>query len=131
MPDRKQTPDVLSQVLGDVAAVVAPAIPPGPPAAPAARTATTHAVSAAENRARRPAAWEYRVVSFQNYRGWRPRFINGAEITGWIAGPLLHDYLNAMGEDGWEVAGAASGAPLYGTTDQHQVYFKRPRPAAG
>jgi hypothetical protein len=120
----------LSQVLGDVAAVATPAITPNQPVAPPARTAPARPVTAGRNRARRPAGWEYRVVSFQNYRGWRPRFVNGEEIAGWIAGPLLHDYLNAMGEDGWEVAGAASGASLYGATDHHQVYFKRPRPAA-
>jgi hypothetical protein len=106
MAKRKETPDVLAQVLG------------GPPSEAASfPKAGIGAIV--------PEAWEYQVISLQDYRGWRPRFRNGQEIKDWTNAPVLHDLLEAMGEDGWELAAASAGERLNGTADTHQHYFKR------
>jgi len=123
MAERKQTPDVLADILSAAPPFEAPtstaarptAPPPSPPAAPAKRT----------QRAEPGPRWKYRVVSFQDYHGWRPRFENGVEIAGWMRGPLLHDFLDLAGEDGWELAAASAGESLYGSSDKRQLYFKR------
>jgi hypothetical protein len=67
------------------------------------------------------------VVSFANDRGWRPRYINGAEIQRWMDAPVIHEYVGELGEDGWELVGASNGKNLYGSSDSYQLYFKRPR----
>lgn len=126
MSKRKETPDVLAAILdGDEPALIETPRPvklprsfqtapsPKPPTAP--RPAT-------------PKHWDYQVVSFQHYHGWRPRFQNGVELTDWISGPLLHEYIQQYADEGWEVAAAASGERMYGLVDSYQVYFKRPRP---
>lgn len=74
--------------------------------------------------------WEYLVVSFQEYKGWRPRYRNGEKIANWEEQPLLHDLLNQLGAQGWEMTGASAGRALYGSRDEYQIYFKRP-PGAG
>jgi len=123
MAERKHTPDVLADILSAGPPAEAPtsaaapraAHPPSPPAAPAKRT----------QRAEQGPRWKYRVVSFQDYHGWRPRYENGVEIAGWMRGPLLHDFLDLVGEDGWELAAASAGESLYGSSDKRQLYFKR------
>ena len=123
MAERKHTPDVLADILGATPPVEAPAgaaappapRPPGPPAAPAKRT----------QRVEPGPRWKYRIVSFQDYHGWRPRFENGVEIAGWMRGPLLNEFLDQAGEDGWELAAASAGESLYGSSDKRQLYFKR------
>ena len=69
--------------------------------------------------------WDYLVVSFGDYRGWRPRYINGQEIRNWMQAPVIHDYINQLGEDGWELVGAGGGKALYGSSDYYQLFFKR------
>jgi hypothetical protein len=119
MAERKQTPDVLADILSAAPPVEAPTSvasqPSSPPATPAKRT----------QRAEPGPRWKYRVVSFQDYHGWRPRYENGVEIAGWMRGPLLHDFLDLAGEDGWELAAASAGESLYGSSDKRQVYLKR------
>jgi hypothetical protein len=70
--------------------------------------------------------WEHRIVSFQEYHGWRPRYENGVEIAGWMHGPLLDDFVVQAGADGWELTAATAGERLYGISDRRQLYFKRP-----
>jgi hypothetical protein len=65
------------------------------------------------------------VVTFQEHRGWRPRFVNGAEIQGWLTAPQLHDYVNLRGADGWELAAGSNLGRFYGAADGLQLYFKR------
>jgi len=119
MAERKHTPDVLADILSAAPPVEAPTSvasqPPSPSATPAKRT----------QRAEPGLRWKYRVVSFQDYHGWRPRYENGVEIAGWMRGPLLHDFLDLAGEDGWELAAASAGESLYGSSDKRQLYFKR------
>ncbi len=73
----------------------------------------------------KPVHWEYLLVSFQEYHGWRPRFINGKEQANWVDAPVIHEYIQQLGKDGWELAGASAGRPLYGRVDDRQVFFKR------
>lgn len=128
---RKETPDVLGEVLAGLSETPAIAGQPATPAAPATRK--PRAPRAPKERAAKPespaqpapAGWDYLVVSFSDYRGWRPRYINGQEVRNWMHAPLIHDYLAQLGEDGWELAGAGGGKALYGASDYYQAFFKR------
>jgi hypothetical protein len=126
---RKETPDVLGEVLAGVgeAPALSAATTPAPPPAPRKPRAVRAAPKEAAEPAAQPASrgWEYLVVSFSEYRGWRPRFINGQEIRNWMHAPLIHDYLAQLGEDGWEMVGAGGGKALYGASDYYQAFFKR------
>ncbi len=137
MSERKQTPDVLADILGSPIPTPEPAaplpvgritdLPPRRPAARASRASTGSAPDVAETAAPAPPIWEYETVSFQDAHGWRPRFVNGCELRDWMFGPLLHDYVNQRGLEGWELAAAAAGQSLYGTSDRYQVFFRRPK----
>jgi len=118
MAKRKQTPDVLAEILGGEL--------PNGDLSPAAKKGSRAARAAAAEDAA-PQQWAYRLVSFQDYKGWRPRYVDGQELEDWTSGPLIHQYLEQMGEAGWELAAAAAGERLYGSTDTHQLYFKRPK----
>ncbi len=127
MSERKQSPDVLADILG--AGGVSPEPSPAPtlPARPAAPRQSTQAEQPQRARAAdKGHRWEYAVVSCQEHRGWRPRFENGVELLEWVQGPLLHSYLEKRGLEGWELVAAASGKPLFGATDCYQLFFKRP-----
>ena len=136
MSERKQTPDVLADILdGPVptpdTGTSLPIgritdLPPRRPAAPSTK-AKSEAGSMAAKTVPTPTTWEYETVSFQDAHGWRPRFINGRELRDWMFGPLIHDYVNQRSVDGWELAAAASGQSMYGTSDRYQMYFRRPR----
>jgi hypothetical protein len=125
MSERKQTPDVLADILGAPLPIGRITdLPERPPAARAsqAKSDTTRAVEKST-----PATWEYETVSFQDAHGWRPRFVNGRELRDWMFGPLIHDYVNQRSADEWELAAVASGQSMYGTSDRYQIYFRRPR----
>jgi len=130
---RKETPDVLGEVLAGLGEAPAlsetPAAPAGRPA-PAPRKPRSAAAKAKPAQVAPPVepaarGWDYLVVSFSEYRGWRPRFINGQEVRNWMHAPLIHDYLAQLGEDGWEMAGAGGGKAMYGASDYYQAFFKR------
>ena len=36
-----------------------------------------------------PPQWEYREVIFREFRGWRPRYIDGRERWDWKEAPLM------------------------------------------
>lgn len=110
MAERKHTPDVLAQVLGADAASTA--LPLG--SAPQAHASGT-------------GAWEVEIVTCQDARGWRPRFISGKELPRWMDGPLVQDYVNTRGAEGWELAGATAMGRMYGSGDGLQLWFKRAR----
>ncbi len=101
MSNRKETPDVLGAVLG------------GSPA-------LDLAVSAPE--AVRPREWEYREVIFRDYRGWRTRSVNGRELGDWKSSPLLVDYMEQAGKEGWELVSMSDRH-----NNQKEAYFKRPK----
>jgi hypothetical protein len=115
MTKRKGTPDVLAQILGGEALLGEGPIQAQPSMLVLKREEPIHQ------------QWEYRVVTFQDYKGWRPRYQNGRELADWTGGPLLHQYLQSLGDEGWELVAASAGERLYGSTDTHQLYFKRPK----
>jgi hypothetical protein len=152
MADRKQTPDVLGELLGgggpDEIAVPEPAALEAPvESSGAGRTqprregrkqpsgagrkqpseAGRKQPRRQTSRSSRKEQWEYLLVSCQEYRGWRPRYVNGQELVDWMDAPLIHDYLDQLGTEGWELTSASAGQSLYGLTDRHQLYFKRPK----
>lgn len=137
MAERKQTPDVLAELLSaDLPSVAAPQMAPTAPVDKAANKVTAKPQPPRELKPRpEPAAeplpdmWEADVVTFQEHRGWRPRYVNGAEIPGWLTAPLLHDYVNLRGADGWELAASSNLGRFYGAADGLQLYFKRRRKA--
>lgn len=128
---RKETPDVLGELLAGVGEAPAWTPAPAPPPSPAPRpprtprSAKQKTAKAEEPAPPAPSGWDYLVISFGDYRGWRPRFINGQEIRHWMQAPLIHDYLAQLGEDGWEMVGAGGGKALYGASDYYQAFFKR------
>lgn len=114
MAKRKQTPDVLADILGGETTLLKPE-----------STQPVKPVQASSPEKRQPPAWDYAIVTFQDYKGWRPRYINGRELKDWMSGSLIHEYLGAMGDEGWELAAASSGERMYGSADLHQLYFRR------
>ncbi len=138
MAERKETPDVLGEILGNLTppSEPVPPTPPSPPTAPApnrprpAPKARTAAAPPPEPEAQASlpplfglrTQWEYLHVVFRDYDGWRPYQQAGAKITNWKQGPDIDSYLTHLGEQGWELAGAAHGG--HGQLD---AFFKRIR----
>ncbi len=128
MTERKGTPDILGAILSgstspDQAATPQPtATPPVMPAIPIVPPRAERAPRASSGK---PAQWEYLVVSFHEQNGWHARFINGHELENWQHGPQLHDVLDQLGDDGWELVNIVKAEPLYGTMDRIQAFFKR------
>ena len=132
MADRKQTPDILGEIMGGIStAPVEDILKPAKPAkikrAAAVKKAVVARAVPEKKAAEKPVTWEYLLVSFQDHSGWRPRFLNGKQQPDWMDAPVIHEYLQQLGKDGWEIAGASAGQSLYGSADKRQVYFKRPR----
>ena len=70
--------------------------------------------------AKPPIQWEYMEVIFREFRGWRPRYVNGAELDDWKEQPEIGDYLNQVGQEGWEMVGIVNSR-----RNMRDVYFKR------
>ena len=68
--------------------------------------------------------WEYlsllaRLVN----EDWRPKYQNGTQLPDWENGPKVYDYLNQLGDAGWELVSETFDS------DNHvmRLRFKRPR----
>jgi len=132
MSNRKETPDVLGEILGGAPAPATSAV--STPLVKPAKSAKTKSVKTksatknrthSSNRAARKATkkqpiWEYMSVRFRDYRGWRPRHVDGNELSDWKKGPLIEAYLNQLGQDGWEMVGIVSSG-----RSERDAYFKR------
>ena len=133
MTERKETPDILGAILGGATPPGQPSAPPitAPPVQPVTPAAPPP-VARVERVPRAPAArqasWEYLIVSFHEQNGWHARFVNGHEMENWQRGPQLHDVLDQLGDDGWELINIVKSEPLYGTMDRLQAFFKRAEP---
>lgn len=129
MSNRKETPDVLGEILSAAPVTTAPPPAPAKPTpAPADRSKTAKrqtsggAKSSRVRRSARPMQWEYMSVRFRDYRGWRPRSVNDDELPGWKEGPEILEYLNQLGAEGWEMVGVVSRG-----RSERDAYFKRPK----
>ena len=133
MSSRKETPDLLGELLGEAPPFQRPPaakrgneakLPtvetPKPPSPTATRAKESPKRKPASS-ARRP-VWEYLELTIHDYRGWRPRCIDGHELRDWKDGPSLRDYLDHLGAEGWEMTGI-----LEAGRGERNVYFKRPR----
>ncbi len=130
MTERKETPDILGAILGGATPPGQPSTPPvvtAPSAQPPVSVAppATRAERAPRASAARQASWEYLIVSFHEQNGWHARVINGHELENWQRGPQLHDVLDQLGTDGWELINVVKSEALYGTMDRIQAFFKR------
>ncbi len=126
MTERKETPDILGAILSGATPPDQPAAPPSIPVSPVVPPSTARA-ERAPRASHKQTQWEYLVVSFHEQNGWHARFINGHELDNWQRGPQLHDVLDQLGEDGWELINVVKSEPLYGTMDRIQAFFKRPQ----
>lgn len=131
MADRKQTPDILTEIMGRAtqAAAQEPPSATTPTVQKPIRSSKRGSKTTTRAKENQTQVWEYRIVSFQDYKGYRPRYIDGAEFKDWMNGPLIHEYLKNMAEQGWELVTASSGQRLYGLSDTQQLYFRRARPS--
>ncbi len=133
MTERKGTPDILGAILGGSTppdqSTASHAAAPQPTVAMSVKPVTPSSTPRTERAPRtstpRQTQWEYLVVSFHDQNGWRARFVNGHELENWPQGPQLHDVLDQLGEDGWELINIVKAEPLYGTMDRIQAFFKR------
>ena len=76
MVTRKQTPDVLDEILGGEPAW--PEAAPAPRPRPAPKRTAPPKEASRQPRAKHP-TWEYLEVVFRDYGGYRPRYVNGQE----------------------------------------------------
>ena len=102
MAGRKQTPDVLSDVLGDVPQT--PQTRTAPEPKPVAKRKPKPQRSSPSSRSQKP-RWEYREIVFRDYGGYRPYLVDGVAQRGWKDALPMRSYLNELGEEGWELAG--------------------------
>jgi hypothetical protein len=117
MADRKRTPDIMGEILGGEPAVPAMAAVPQPAPKPRRRPPTRE--PSAPPKAKLP-KWEYMEVIFRDYGGYRARYVNGQEQIGWKQAPIIYEYLNQLGEQGWEMVGVSSRH-----NEEMPAYFKR------
>lgn len=113
MATRKETPDVLGEILGGEPAATQPTPRAEPKRKPSPRRTRRKAAP------KRP-QWEYMEVLFRDYGGYRPRCVNGEEQRGWKDSPVILKVLNQLGEEGWELVGVGGRH-----NDEMPAYFKR------
>ncbi len=109
MANRKQTPDVLGAVLGDPAPIAESPAPKRTTSQPKKAHTRKSPQRKIDTKASTPRQWEYLVVTFYDYGGWKPRFRDGRELSDWKGLPDMPDYINLLGESGWELAGTSNG----------------------
>ena len=117
MADRKETPDILAEILGGESSTTPSGSPESASRPAPARKASRRTASRTRTKRQR---WEYMEVVFRDYGGYRPRFINGVEQVGWKQAPVIHEFLAQVGEQGWELAGVGSREDM-----EMPAYFKR------
>ncbi len=78
--------------------------------------------------------WEYLVVYVEHVSkklksmGWKVSHVNGQEIPNWQNGMLFFEYINHLGDQGWELVDSIK----YGDSSRPgTLIFKRPKPWQG
>jgi len=125
MATRKQTPDVLGAVLGDPAPAIEAPAPTKTTASPKKTRTRKSPQRKSAAKAPSPRQWQYVVITFYDYGGWKPRFQDGKELSDWKALPDMPDYIKLLGESGWELAGTSNGRRR-----EIMAYFKRTKTAS-
>ena len=129
MSNRKETPDVLGEILSGPAKSTPSATPvpisvdPKAEPAPAPKATPSKTLSKPERRStssKQSVQWTYMEVIFREFRGWRPRFVDGVELDDWKDQPEIADYLNLVGQEGWEMVGIVNSR-----RNMRDAYFKR------
>jgi len=70
--------------------------------------------------------WEYLViVCTRNFDHYRANFYNSTELKDWKKNPPIPEYLNELGQQGWELV---STLPVGETVGQMHLFLKRPKP---
>jgi hypothetical protein len=74
--------------------------------------------------------WEYLDLTAQFYsRNGVHCFINGQNVPNPQTIPNLYQYINQLGEDGWELVNSYGERASSLTTSRYQTWvFKRPKP---
>ena len=122
MSDRKETPDLLGDILSPQPTSTAQSHPETTPTPKPAATAKPRKESKKRSSRSTVQQWEYREVVFREFRGWRPRFVDGEELEDWREQPEIRNYLAALGADGWEMVGI-----MENRRNTRSIYFKRPQ----
>lgn len=135
MSSRKETPDVLGEILSTPAPrpVVKPAPQTPAPQTPvkkkAAKKGTTRTPQSGSAKTKSApqsptdgalVRWEYRTILFRDFRGLRPRFVNGQEVEDWKKQPLIHLHLDELGAQGWELVSVIEKG-----RHEREAYLKR------
>jgi hypothetical protein len=74
--------------------------------------------------------WEYAfIVAGRANETWKAVILNGKEIRDWKNGLPLYDFINKMGDEGWELV-SASYSPIFTQTafvesDDYRLVMKR------
>jgi len=134
MSERKTTPDILGEILTIEETELESQASSEPiktekraPTSKPKRTSKSKVTKADISKLPNPSKWEYQGATFENSKGWKLRYVGGNKKKGWRDGPLLQEYIEQMGEQGWELISACSGVSLFGQKDNYQLFFKRPQ----
>lgn len=74
--------------------------------------------------------WEYLFVTCAVSGTWRqpqwvPRYVNGNELPQWQSGPMIWDFSNQRGAEGWELV-TVQVEHDHGSVIDYRLIFKRP-----
>jgi hypothetical protein len=67
--------------------------------------------------------WEYRFIMCHFHEHWRPRWLDGEELSEWKDGPSMFEFSNQLGEKGWELIS------MHLVKNRYRMVFKRPKAA--
>ncbi len=76
--------------------------------------------------------WEYIfIVAGRANETWKAVIVNGKEIKDWKNSAPLYDYINKMGDEGWELV-SMNYSPIFTQTayvesDDYRLVMKRPK----
>jgi hypothetical protein len=72
--------------------------------------------------------WEYLIITYDHANdAWRPRYARGREMPDWETGPTSHQFMDQLGEQGWECFDVEITRDGKGEVRSYWMYFKRAR----